>query len=369
MIRVLHIVGTMDVGGIERFIMNTYRNIEREQVQFDFVVHKKERNYYEDEIESLGGTVHRVERKSKNIIKNIIQMYRLFKNNPQYKIIHIHTNSATCITDLLIAALCNVPQRIVHSHSTKTKKSKKYIHKTFRSIMNVLANRKLACSDLAAQWLFGENQYIKNKVQIVNNAIDLDLFKFNKDTSVKYRNELNIRQDSFVVGHIGSLSNAKNHSFLIDIFKAILEKESNSTLVIVGEGPHKKEITDKINELNLTDDVILTGLRNDIPELLSLFDVLIFPSFYEGFPVTLVEAQASGLPCIISDTITKQVKTTELVQFISLNKKPGDWADQALFTKSSNNRIDTYSQIVSSGFDINTEASKLQRFYQELQGG
>lgn len=365
MIRVMHIVGTMDVGGIERFIMNTYRNIDRSQVQFDFVVHNKEKNYYEDEINDLGGKIYRVESKSKNLFKNMWDMYKLFSINKQFKIIHIHTNSSTCITDLLIAKLCSIPNRIVHSHSTTTRDSKRKLHKMLRSLMNILTTKKFACSDLAARWLFGKSNYMNGQVTVINNAIESEKFRYNESISRKYRSDFNIEKSSLIIGHIGSLSNAKNHIFLIDIFKAILDKGVNAKLVIVGEGPFEITITKKIKELKLDDSVILTGLRDDIPNLLSLFDILVFPSFYEGFPVTLVEAQASGLPCIISDTITSQVKITELVQYVSLNEKANYWAEKTLSYRNEK-RTDFTSQIVNHGFDIKKEATKLQEFYLHL---
>jgi len=368
MIRILHIVGTMDVGGLERLIMNVYRNIDRKMLQFDFVVHNDKHNYYEDEIISLGGYVHRVERKRKNIFKNIIQMYKLFKRNPQYKIIHIHTNSATCLTDLIVAKICNISISIVHSHSTHTGQEKQFLHKVLRFIMCLMTDEKFACSDLAAKWLFGDKAYNNNEVKIINNAIDAQNFIYNKEISLKCRKDLGIKQNTFVLGHIGSFSDAKNHSFLIDIFNAVRKEEIDSKLLIVGNGPFEMKIRDKINSLNLNDDVILTGLRSDIPEMLCAMDVFVFPSFFEGFPVTLVEAQASGLKCIISDTITTQVQITDLIECVSLNESAEYWASKVLSCKNGYKRGNTYQEIIKRGFDIKNEAKELQEFYIKLQG-
>jgi glycosyltransferase involved in cell wall biosynthesis len=360
--RVLHIVGTMDLGGLENFIMNLYRNINRKQVQFDFVVHNQEENYHEKEIHELGGIVHRVSSKKKSMIKNLTEMYNLFVNN-KYDVIHIHTNSATCLTDIIIAKLCKIKHIIVHSHSTNTRKNKTLIHKIFKSTMNRLTDYKFACSDKAAEWLFGERI---TDVNIINNAIDINRYLYNQKIANQYRKTYGIKDNTLFVGHIGNFSVAKNHMLLIDIFQSVLERNINSKLILVGQGPLQKEVIDKVEKLGLSEHVIFAGLREDIPEILSAIDVLLFPSLYEGFPVTLVEAQSAGLKCIISDTITKQVILTELIEQVSLTDSPVKWAEKLLSTTPRYNRSNTYQEIVKKGFNIKEEALKLQDFYLSL---
>jgi glycosyltransferase involved in cell wall biosynthesis len=362
MIRVLHIVGTMDLGGIEQFIMNVYRNIDREKVQFDFIVHKEEKNYFEDEIHELGGRVFRVPRKSSGIIKNMAKMYTILLRNQGYEIVHIHNNSALCLTDLIVAKLCKTKFTIVHSHSTSTAKRKKILNRIFRPLMIKFADKKLACSDLAAQWLFGKT----SEVIIINNAIDAIKFKYNEQSARKYRTNMGIHPDTVLIGHIGNFSYAKNHMFLIDIFKSVVEINKNSKLILVGQGPLQKDVINKVVELNLEDYVIFAGLRKDIPEILSAVDVLLFPSLYEGFPVTLVEAQSAGLKCIISDTITKQVVLTDLVEQLSLKESPDRWAEKVLSSTKRYNRKNTYQEIMKKGFDVKEEAKRLQNFYLKL---
>lgn len=362
MIRVLHIVGTMDLGGIEQFLMNIYRNIDREKVQFDFIVHKEEKNYFEDEIIDLGGRIFRVPRKGNGIITNMVKLYTILNYNREYEIVHIHNNSAICVTDLIVAKLCKIKFTIVHSHSTSTAKRKKIMHVILRSIMNKLTYKKLACSDLAALWFFGKS----NEVVLINNAIDAKKFQYNVQIANKYRASLGVQPETILIGHIGSFSYAKNHMFIIEIFKSVIEKNNNSRLILVGEGPLLKDVINKVDELNLRDYVIFTGLRSDIPEILSAIDVLLFPSIYEGFPVTLVEAQAAGLKCVISDTITKQVNLTDLVEQLSLEEPPHVWAEKVLSHREKYNRNNAYQEIVNKGFDIIDESKRLQSIYIEL---
>lgn len=357
--RILHIVGTMDLGGIEQFLMNIYRNIDREKVQFDFVVHSYEKNYFEDEIVSLGGKLYRIPRKNKNLLTNMIELYKLLSNHKEYQIIHIHNNSATSLTDLIIAKLIGVKVTIIHSHSTNTSLRKKRLHKIFRGTMKRLADYKFACSDLAADWLFGD----RKNVHIIKNAIDTETFIFNKSVRDLYRKKFNIGDNTLVIGHIGSFSYAKNHDYLLSIMSEVASKEQDSKLILVGDGPNRKAIINKIKDLNLESHVTLAGLRNDVPKLLSVMDILVFPSFYEGFPVTLVEAQASGLKCIISDTISQEVVLTNLVERVSLENTPEFWAKLTVDNAKNYGRKNTYNQIVKCGYDVKNEALKLQNFY------
>jgi glycosyltransferase involved in cell wall biosynthesis len=326
------------------------------------VVHNQEENYYEKEIHELGGIVHRVSSKKKSMIKNLIEMYNLFVNN-SYDVIHIHTNSATCLTDIFIAKLCKIKHIIVHSHSTNTRKNKTLIHKVFKSTMNRLTNYKFACSDKAAEWLFGERI---TDVNIINNAIDINRYLYNQEIANQYRKTYGINDNTLFLGHIGNFSVAKNHMFLIDIFQSVLEININSKLILVGHGQLQKEVIDKVENLGLSEHVIFAGLRQDIPEILSAVDVLLFPSLYEGFPVTLVEAQASGLKCVTSDTITQQVILTDLVVQLSLKESPNRWAEKLISNAEKYERKNTYQEIKNKGFDVKEEAKRIQNFYLEL---
>jgi glycosyltransferase involved in cell wall biosynthesis len=364
MIRILHIVGTMDLGGVEQFIMNMYRNIDRSKIQFDFIVHKKDHNYFEDEINELGGRLYRITSKKENMLKSMIQLYNVIKMNQNYNIIHIHNNSAICVFDIIVAKFCGIRNIIVHSHSTNTGISKKTLHRNLRSIMSKLATYKFACSELAAKWFFRD----MNNVTLINNAIDSKKFIYNKNYSLEFRKKLNINEDELILGHIGSFSYAKNHDFLIDIFKAVTLKRKDAKLILVGEGNLMEKIADKVEQLNLSSNVVFLGLRYDIPQILSAFDILVFPSLYEGFPVTLVEAQASGLKCIISDKITNQVKLTSLIESVSLNSSPNDWAE--IIIKNANyERKNTFNEIKESGFDIESESNRLQSIYLKINEG
>lgn len=202
-------------------------------------------------------------------------------------------------------------------------------------------------------------------ITLINNAIEAEKFRFNKEISAKKRKELNINKNQFVIGHVGSFRYAKNQEFLIDIFKEIHKKYSSAVLCLVGSGKLEKKIKNKVKSLNIEENVKFLGLRNDVNQLLMVFDVFLFPSRYEGLPVTLIEAQASGLEIVASDTITKEVKITDLIKFISLNKSSDYWADNVLDLKDSDYDRNYYQEIVDTGYDIKNTVEELQNFYIE----
>lgn len=224
------------------------------------------------------------------------------------------------------------------------------------------ADYLIACSKYAGEWLFGKNACKSDKFLVLNNAIDSKEFLFNGDTRIKKRKELNIN-NRFVVGHVGRFDSPKNHDLLIDIFKVVHDKNNNSLLLLVGDGELRNQIEKKVDGLGLNDSVIFTGVRSDISDLMQVMDVLVFPSLYEGLPVTLIEAQASGLPCIISDNISEEVKITELVKFISIDNNVNIWANEIAKYFNNSTRRNTYQDIAKARYDIELVASEYQNFY------
>ena len=296
MIRVLHVIASMNIGGAETFIMNVYRNIDRSKVQFDFLLHTDKNCAYNSEIISLGGKIFSIPSRNQGVLKNHYALNRFFKRNPKYRIVHQHLSSLSYIEPLKIASRYGVPIRILHSHSTREGGSilHKYIHNVNKLSVKKYATHYFACSDLAAKWIIGKKQYNAKEFTIINNGIETENFIYNTNIRKSMRDKLGIG-DKFVVGHIGNFVYPKNHVFLIDIFKVIHQKDIKSILILVGDGKLRNEIEEKIINEGLKDSVILTGVRKDIPNLLQAMDVFIMPSFYEGLPVTLVEAQAAGL--------------------------------------------------------------------------
>jgi glycosyltransferase involved in cell wall biosynthesis len=228
--------------------------------------------------------------------------------------------------------------------------------------MNTVSNVKFACSKDAGRWLYGKNADSKYDITIINNAIDTEKFIFNPEVREKYRKDLGI-SGKFVIGHIGRFSPQKNHGFLIDIFSEVVKKNNDSVLLLVGDGELRGEISQKIDKLGLSKNVILTGIRSDIPQLLWSMDAFVLPSLYEGFPVVGIEAQAAGLPCFFSDQITAAAKITQNVHFINLLYSPGDWACEIIQHTAGYVYPDTSAQLKASGFDVKEATNRLQELY------
>ncbi|MEK6263425.1 MAG: glycosyltransferase family 1 protein [Clostridium sp.] len=355
-IRVLHIVGTMNRGGQETFLMNVYRAIDRERIQFDFIVHSQEHGDYEDEIEGLGGRIFRVTRKEKSILRNFYDIKRVVKDN-QYKIVQRHSNNSFVVWDLLASKLGGAKMLIAHSHSSNSQSP--ITHKICRPILKLIATHRYACSSKAGKWLYGEADF-----KIINNGIASTEYIYSPESCKEVRQELDL-ENKFVIGHVGRLTKAKNHLFLLDIFSIIRKTVENAVLILVGDGELREEIEKKISELELQDSVKLLGVRSDVPRLLQAMDVFLFPSLYEGLPVSVVEAQASGLPCVISDTITDEVVLTNLVSRCSLGDSAEQWAQIVSQYTEIFDRHSDIDSIINAGFDISFTAKQLQQYYLE----
>jgi glycosyltransferase involved in cell wall biosynthesis len=360
----------MQRGGLETFIMNVYRNIDRKKVQFDFLVHTYKECAYDQEIKNLGGKIYSVPARSEGIIKNYKAINDFFKNHPEYIVVHQHVSSLTYIEPLRAAKRNNVPICIIHSHNTRQSGNKihKYLHYWNKLLIRTLATHYFACSDFAARWLFGKRQYNKGEFTIINNGIEFNRFKFNHQTREEYRLKLKI-ENKFVIGHVGRFTYQKNHYFLVDIFKACIEKKPDSVLILVGDGELRNNVEKKCDSLGLKEKVIFTGVRSDISNLVQAMDVFIFPSYFEGLPVALVEAQAAGLICFASDSITKQVNIGDLINYISLDFSADYWAEQIIKVVGNYRRSNITHHIEDNDFDINLVAEKLMEYYINITKG
>jgi glycosyltransferase involved in cell wall biosynthesis len=367
MIRVLHIVGAMHRGGIETLLMNIYRNIDRENIQFDFIVHTTEKASYDDEILALGGKIYRIIPRRNGIKKNKRALDTFFKEHTEYKIVHQHVSSLSYIQPLKSAEKAGIPVRIIHSHNTNEIGSPfhRIAHHLNKSSMTSYATHYFACSKAAAMWLYPKNIINNNQFTILNNAVSTRDLRYDEEKREDIRNQLNLK-NKLVIGHIGRFTHQKNHEFLIDIFEKLSQKNDNAHLLLVGEGNLKKQITEKVDELGLLDKVTFTGVRSDISDLLQSMDIFVMPSHHEGLPVTLVEAQAAGLPCLLSNAITKEVEITNNIGWLSLNDSPDLWAKKVLEMTDKFIRVDTQEQIIKSKYDINGVSIELQKYYQDL---
>ena len=364
-IRVASVIGRYIGGGVEAVTINYYRNIDKNKVQLDFICDEDSTNIPYEEIEEMGGKIIIIPSYSKPF-KYHKELKRVLKEG-NYKIVHSNINTLSVFS--LFAAKCaGVPVRIAHSHSTTNKKEKKknLMKQVLRPFSKVFATNYMCCSELAGRWLFGNKEYDKGNVYLLNNAIDLDKFKYDEKLRKKKRKELGIKDDTLVIGHLGRFVAQKNHTFLIDIFNEIHKKNNNSILLLAGQGPLEKEIRNKVKELNLEDSVKFLGQRNDANELYQAFDVFLLPSLYEGLPVVGVEAQASGLLCYLSDDMTKETKVLDITKFMSLNNTPEEWANNILDDVKKYKRIDTSKEMTAKNFNIKEEAKKLEEYYLNL---
>lgn len=361
-IRIAQIIGKWLGGGVEAVVMNYYRHLDHSKVQFDFICDDDSTNIPYDEIEKLGGKVILIPPYQK-VFKYQKELRRVLRDG-KYKIVHSHINTLS-VFPLYAAKKVGVPVRIAHSHSTINKKEwkKNLLKQVLRPFSKKYATNYMCCSELAGRWLFGDKAYDEGKVYLLNNAIDLDKFKYDKKIRDKKRKELGIKEDTIVIGHIGRFVAQKNHTFLIDIFNQFHKKEKNSILLLAGQGPLQEEIKNKVRELGLDDSVGFLGQRNDANELYQAFDVFLLPSLYEGLPVVGVEAQASGLLCFFSDDMTKETKVLDSTVFMSLSNTSEEWTGEILTNLKDYKRINTKNEVSDNGFDIEIEARKLEKYY------
>ncbi len=364
-IKIAQVIGKWIGGGVEAVVMNYYRNIDRTKIQFDFICDSDSTNIPYEEIEKLGGKVILIPKYEKAFSYHK-ELKKLLKNN-DYKIIHSHINTLS-VFSLWAAKSAKVPVRIAHSHSTTNKKEKKknMLKQIFRPFSKTFATDYMCCSELSGRWLFGDKEYEKGNVYLLNNAIDLDKFKYDEKIRKNKRKELNIDEKTLVIGHIGRFVEQKNHRFLIDIFNEIYKKNNDSLLLLAGQGPLMSEMQEKVKNLGLDKNVVFMGQRNDVNELYQVFDVFLLPSLYEGLPVVGVEAQATGNLCFFSDDMTKETKVLDSTVFMSLNNSPEEWANNILASVKTYKKHDTKEEVSKYGFNIKEEAKKLENKYLEL---
>lgn len=363
-IRVAEVVGKYIGGGVEAVVLNYFSFINRDKIQFDFICDSDSTDIPYEKIESMGGKVILIP-PYQNIFKYQRELKKVLKEG-NYKIVHSHINTLS-IFPLRAAKKVGVPIRIAHSHSTSNKKEwkKNLVKNILKPFSKVYANKYMCCSELAGRWLFGNKEYDKGTVYLLNNAIDLDKYKYDEKIRNSKRKELKIKPSTFVVGHIGRFVEQKNHRFLIDIFNEIHKKNNDSLLLLAGQGPLMDEMKEKVHNLGLDVNVQFLGQRNDANELYQAFDLFLLPSLYEGLPVVGVEAQASGNLCYLSNDMTKETKVLDSTVFMSLKSSAEEWANAILNDAKSYKKHDTKEEVSKYGFNIEKEAKKLEEKYFE----
>lgn len=367
-IRVLNLFTIMNRGGAETMVMNYYRSIDRTKVQYDFMVHRQERGAYDDEIEALGGRIFRMPPIRPWTAGAYRKMVRKFyQEHPEYKIIHAHM-SELGYYDFLEAERAGVPVRICHAHNRPygidLKSPIRWYYKT-RMMPHI--THMFMCGLESGQWLFGKKN--SEKFIQMNNAIDAKAYAFDESRRAQMRTELGL-ENRLVIGHVGRFDVQKNHAFLIDVFAEVHRRVPDSVLLLIGNDAGKvgQSIHGKVNSLGLDEAVCFLGVRSDVADLMQAMDVFLFPSLFEGLSVASMEAQASGLPTIISDGVPIECKKTDLVEVVPLSADPEIWADKVL-EMGKRPRENACEQIKAAGFDIEKSAEELQQFYIKAVNG
>lgn len=354
--RVLCILSSLDAGGAETFVMKVCRSLPPEDFQFDFVV-SKDNGCYTQEVLNRGGRIYTVPLRTKDIRGVFRGIMKIVREN-EYQCVLKLGEGPIAVVDLIAARLGGAKQLVMRSCNALTglSQKQKLINAVLRPVLNGVANVKLAPSMLAAEFTFGKRRAHKD-VHLLHNGVDLNVFRYDAEGRRKVRAEL-MADDKFVVGHIGRFVKQKNHRYLLDVFREIINCRKNAVLLLVGTGELEQDIRDYARQLGIEASVVFAGVRFDVPQLLSAMDVFVFPSLYEGMPNTVIEAQATGLPCVIADTITPEADLTGLVKYLPLEQTPEFWAEMVL-NMAVDERRDTAPDFVKHGYDIGSVAREM----------
>lgn len=356
--RILCIVSSLNAGGAETLLMKIYRTLP-EDVRLDFVV-SEDNGIYEKEVEALGGLIHRVPLRTKHPFKVYKGIKKAVRENEYESVLKL-CDTPIGYFDLLAAKAGGATRLCARSCNASSSESalRKIVNACLRPAFNRITTVKIAPSDLAAEYTFGKAEVDAGRVNFLNNAVDLSVFRFDVQGRERIRAELSL-EDKLVIGHVGRFNQQKNHTYLLEIFAEIAAMRPDARLMLVGKGELEQAIKEKAESLGILDRIIFTGVRKDVPALLSAMDVFVFPSFYEGMPNTVIEAQATGLPAVISDTITKQADITGIVEYMPITLPAKQWAEKAL-EKVSSERADTHPSFIKNKYDIQSSAEEFVR--------
>ncbi|MBC8080478.1 MAG: glycosyltransferase family 1 protein, partial [Gorillibacterium sp.] len=367
LLRVLHIVVNMNRGGAETLLMNLYRNTDRRIVQFDFLTCKE--GVFDDEIRELGGRIHRIPYVSEAGHSGYVKALQAFyATHPEYKVVHSHLDKMSGLP-LSVAHKFEIPVRIAHSHNTQSEGGT--LARLYKWIVGTRitphATHMLACSQAAAKWLFTSKS---EQAVILPNGIDVEQFTYRADIRREVRSELGLPEGTFVIGHVGRFAQQKNHGFLLELFSRFHDQVADSVLVLVGVGPLQEEMQKRVEASGLADHVRFLGARSDVARLLQGMDTFVFPSLHEGLGIVIIEAQAAGLPCLISDSIPQEADLGfGFVEALPLTTS-AKWMEKLiLLVTEDRSRIVSAGDIADKGYDIKQTAKQIQDFYVTVSVG
>ena len=358
------IMGKWLGGGVESVVMNYYRHIDRTKIQFDFICDSDSTDIPYEEIEKLGGRVILIP-PYQHIFKYNKELLKVFKEN-NYKIVHSNINTLS-VFPLRIAKKANIPVRIAHSHSTSNKKEwkKNTLKQVLRPLSKIYATEYFACTEHAGRWLFGNKTFNKGKVTVINNGIDLNNYIYNETIRKEKRDELNLKDNDLVIGHIGRFMKQKNHEFLIDIFNELYKENNNYKLMLIGQGPLQDEMKQKVKDLGIEDAVMFLGQKNDANKYYQAMDLFLFPSLYEGLGMVFVEAQSAALSSVASTEVPVIAQVSDRAYFIGIDQPIKIWTDKIKEVINQERKVNI-QRIKDAGYDIVTEVKKLEEYYMNL---
>ncbi len=369
-IRILNIVSLMSPGGIEMLIMNIYRNIDRNKVQFDFLTHKGINGVFDDEIYKLGGRIYKMPKLrdgEKTYYWKFFEykkaLKQFFREHPEYHIIHGHMTNTAIMYMPIAKKYGQVTCCIAHSHKTQVSPDLGgLITSILQKPLYHVADEYFACSEAAAKWIYPQWLIDTNRVKVIKNGVDPSRFNYDEDKAREIKNRLGL-EGMFVIGNVARFKVEKNHDFMIDIFQEIHQMIDDAVLLLIGEGELMEQMKEKVSRLNLDGYVKFLGLRSDVSDLMLAMDLFILPSLTEGLPVVAIEAQASGLPVVTSTGVPTETDITGNVTFLDLSIGAKSWAEKIIDVYKNFNRHDMNQYIKENGYDITETAAWLQEFY------
>lgn len=362
MIKILQITNGLHRTGVQAFIMNVLKNIDRKEVMFDFLLFEKATDGFEEEALELGSKIYFYEPRKKGIMNNIRSLDRFFETHAnEYHAVHYHGNSFTDLAPLIIARKHGIQVRVAHSHnSTTTGLHNILLHYLHKRFIHKIATHYLACSEDAKVWGF-KGTKVENSAVVIPNGINLRHYEYDPSSREAVRKELGIDMKAFVICNTGGFRPVKNHAFMLEIFAEIKKRRADSVLILCGAGGNENDIKTSISQKGLEEAVRMVGLRKDIEKILSASDVEIFPSLYEGLPFALIEAQASGIWVFASDRITPEIKLTDRTLMLPLDKSPKEWAE--LILNTDNSLRESVDKTRLEKFDIRSSSRQLMDIY------
>lgn len=367
MINILFYCREIQDGGIEKMMLEWITNLQGENAHFDILTERIVSVKMKNEYLSLGSKIYEIPYSHFKILEKKKQICNIIRKN-HYDIIHVHMVISYEVSKLIIAKLAGIKVRIAHSHSAFRGPigwKVRFLHKFFRPFLRLFATDFFACGTEAGLYMFGNKIKVQKNLVVAKNGINLSKFKFDEKVREEERRRLGISENEIIIGNVGRLDMQKNHDFLLDVFSYICKISENAKLLIIGNGELEEKLKQKALNLGILEKVIFYGLAQNVSELMCAMDIFVLTSFFEGLCVVLVEAQANGLPCIASDSISHEVNITDTVEFFSLNLDKELWADEILEKAKDKYRIDNITKLKNEGYDINDSSHELFVYYKK----